>query len=300
MLPTVSSMHLSLPKPHGCRFTCVAERRSYYGLHVDDWNRFVFLGEHQFRAAQPLNPNNSRLTLMFPPVHDIAPAEAACIVSHQARYHLAIGFQTVYAYISEAMLVPFTAHPVLGKMVQQHRVQLVLWNDLPQCADPGVCTKVSALNHAIMALWGMHTHTLLVDIDELLALPPQMTLAGFMQRCVGNLSMAGLMRLDMVCNSCGGDDGELKLWLSDLSPFGRYTHSAGYELDDKAKSVLRPSDVHAIDIHMGDMLSGEYRLLDTQECGQLLHFENMFRSRAVPNTRPFTDWQWVLKHNALL
>ena len=283
-----------------CRFTCVAERRSHYELHVDNWNRFITLGEHQFRDAQPLDPANSRLTLMFPPVHDVAPAEAAAIVSHQARYHLAIGFQTVYAYISQAMLAPFMAHPALGKLVQERSVQLVLWNDLPQCAAPGVCTKVLALNHAIMALWGMRTHTLLVDIDELLALPPQMTLAAFMQRCVGNLSMAGLMRLDMVCGSCGGEDGELALWLSDSSPFARYTQSAGWELREKSKPILRPSNVHAIDIHMGDMLSGEYRLLDTQECGQLLHFENMFRSRAVPTTRTFTDWQWVLKHYALL
>ena len=278
----------------------MAERRSYYELHVDSWNRFISVSEHQIRDAPPLDPNNSRLSLMFPPVHDIAPAEAASLLSHQARYHLAIGFETVFAYISPAMLAPFTAHPVLGKLVQQRRVQLVLWNDLPQCADSGVCTKVSALNHAIMALWGVHTHAWLVDIDELLALPPQMTLAGFMQRCVGNLSMAGLMRLDMVCDSCGGDDGELKLWLSDSSPFARYTQSAGWELNEKSKPILRPSDVHATDIHMGDMLSGEYRLLNTQECGQLLHFENMFRSRAVPNTRTFTDWQWVLKHNALL
>ena len=250
------------------------------------------LGEQDFVTASAPQQGRS-LGVMYPAIHDVLPTVAANIIAQQSQYHLSIGFDVVYAYVTHDMVTAFRESSVLMMQAQQGKLKLVLWNELAACTFSPVCNKISALNHFIMALWGSDLHVLLLDADELVALPSPMRVPEFMQQCVQNLSMAGLLRLNMLCDTCAGDD--LDLWQAvSGNPLVHYTQRMEYEHQRKAKSVLDPSRVHAIDIHQGDILVGDYSLLSAERCGQILHFINMFHVRAEGNTSTFRDWLWAL------
>lgn len=275
-----------------CRFSLQLDLRRYYELHIDDWDRYIMLGEHDFvpASAQELKPT---LAVMYPAIHDVAAEDAAKIIAQQTLYHLSIGFDTVHAYITHDMVGAFTDHSKLAIYLRTGELQLLLWNDLPSCTATAVCNKVVALNHFILAMWGFNTRVLMLDADELVALPTQMRMPDLKQRCWGNVSMAGFMRLNVLCDSCAA--GELQLWqTASKDLLMHYNRRLGYELESKTKSLLTPDAVHAIDIHMGDILSGEYHRLPVEECGQILHFQNMFRDRAEGQATEFSEWQWAL------
>ena len=287
-----------------CRFVIDATntRAATYSLHVDGWDRYVWLDAAQDFVEAQLRSQQLVLSGMLPPMFDVDPSLAATIVARNADYHLKLGFHKVYVYCTKAMLAGYQAQAKLAALLASGRIELVLFDFLPQCQQRTGCYKPLTSAHAVLGLWGSGEHVTIADPDELLALPRGQTVAAFLRGHVAGTPLVRLQRVNVVCSSCPGR--EVDAWHSPAvsNPLQLYDMLTGYEPINAGKCVVDPGLVHGFAIHGGSVLGNGSTVELGQEHAFWIHLPNLFRQR-VPRSawsREFKEWQWPFESDTEL
>jgi len=265
-----------------------------FELHVDNWNRFVYLSKIEFVKALH-HPPKPVLMGIVPPI-SASPKQAAVIASHNAEYHLKLGMAMIYVYANNALYNSYLENPVLSKLQSEKKIVLVMWKNVPECIGHTKCNKIMVWSHMLLGLWGTGQHVLLTDVDEFLTLPPSSTIDEFMDKCVGNSAEARLWRYNIVCEACTGESDDFLLWTTpESNPLKQYSSITEVHRLVSGKSVVYAEFVHGFAIHSGYRLEGVVRDVPTN-CSRILHIENMFGKR-IPHgvwNESFVEWQWIL------
>ena len=258
----------------------------YYELHVEGWDRFVYLSANEPETVQQgVAPE---VWIVLPPVIGIQHSHAATLLVHNVRYHSALEFK-VTAYVLLPQLKAFHEHPDLQPYIRSKQLQLVLWDDMSQCQHFLSCQHTMQSSHAALTAWGKLRLTLHLDIDEYVAFPPNVTVASFVDTCFAGNASAVLPRYDISCSQC---TNESAIWMASSSfegahPLSHYDVLGRSYGKDNGKAIVNPADVLGFAIHGGHRLRGSLSHLSA-ECGRVLHIPNMFRQRAKAEGFPLS------------
>lgn len=269
----------------------------FYELHIEGWDRFVYLPAMQVPEAQRKSPE---LWVALPPLRGINTTVAATLLWHNVRYHTALGLK-VTAYVLQPQLQAFHQHEHLQTYLAAKQLELVLWNDMSQCSHFPSCQHTMENSHAVLTAWGEQRLLAMLDIDEYLAFPANLTIDTFMRTCVANNSQVVLSRYDVGCSGC---KDEAAVWATSnatVHPLSHYDVVIHALPQNNGKTIVKPNDVLGFAIHSGHTLRGSPELLFLPtECGRVLHIKNMFKQRSDVHGSELTSsilhWPSTLEH----
>ena len=108
-----------------------------FELHIESWNRYVYLPVTSHKTAAP--KERPTLSLALPPLFGVDATKAAQIVAHNVLYHWRLGVGKAYVYVTHATVAAYLANSDLAGLVAKRRVVLLLFDAIPACQLQAPC-----------------------------------------------------------------------------------------------------------------------------------------------------------------
>lgn len=252
----------------------------FYELHIDGWDRFAYIATNKIETVhQKFSPE---VWIVLPPLRlrfGLQSSDAATLLVHNVRYHVALGFKMT-AYVLLPQLEAYRQHAELQQYILDKKLELVLWDDIPECQHFRSCQHTMETSHAALAAWGTNRLLMFLDIDEYVAFPTNITVRSFVDSCFAGNGQAVLPRFDVGCSQSQNESAFWFVSRGAQHPLNHYDVIMRALPRNNGKTVADPTDVLGFAIHSGHSLRGNLAFLSV-ECGRILHVANMFAQRST-------------------
>lgn len=190
----------------------------FYELHIRGWDRFAYVSATEPETIQ--HGPAPEVWIVLPPLRNIRTSDAATLLAHNVRYHIAMGFN-ITAYVLLPQLEAFRQHVQLQQYIRSKQLELVLWNDISECQHFPSCQHTMETSHAGLAAWGTLRLLMFLDIDEYVAFSSNVSVRSFVDRCCADNSQVVLPRYDVGCSQC---ENESDVWFVSSTGTHPLTH----------------------------------------------------------------------------
>ncbi len=267
------------------------EKDDLYELRVEDWDRFGLVSSTDASWEEDFSPKH---WLVLPPVRNVPNLrlDPVMLVAHNVDYHCGLGFH-VSVYVLPHQRGDFMQSAHLRPYIESGKLEIVVWEQVPECTHFSSCQHALQNSHATLAAWGQQRLLTFIDVDEFVAFPNNVSLDMFSDTCIKNSTSVTFQRFDFTCLTCLS---ESNLWFGPESlfephPLTHYGQVIGSHAYASGKSMVDSNHVLGYAIHGGYRLHGNHTNLP-HECGRVLHIVNMFSTRETVNGSELPVGAW--------